>query len=112
MLVLSGVARLLYGLAPRLMVLAWLPLALAVVVMLFGDLWSIPQWVQDISPFEHLALVPAQQVDWAAVVGVGIVAVLLSGRPTGVPPPRPAVDLPPLGMAAAHNRFPGATRAR
>lgn len=77
-LVLSGVARLLYGIAPRLMVAAWLPLVLASVVMLFGDLWSIPQAVQDVSPFEHLALVPAQPVDWAAVVGVAAVALALS----------------------------------
>lgn len=77
-LVLSGVARLLYGVSPRLMVVAWLPLVLAAVVMLFGDLLSIPQWVQDVSPFEHLALVPAQDVDWAALVGVALVAVALS----------------------------------
>lgn len=77
-LVLSGVARLLYGVAPRLMVAAWLPLVLAAVVMLFGELLSIPQWVQDLSPFEHLALVPAQDVDWAAVAGVAAVAAALS----------------------------------
>ena len=77
-LVLSGVARLLYGVAPRLMVAAWLPLVLASVVMLFGDLLKIPQWLQDLSPFEHLALVPAEAVDWTAVVGVAAVALLLS----------------------------------
>ncbi|KQW52841.1 hypothetical protein ASC77_00525 [Nocardioides sp. Root1257] len=77
-LVLSGVARLLYGVSPRLMVLAWLPLVLAAVVMLFGDLLKIPQWAQDLSPFEHLALVPAQDVDWAAVAGVAAIAVALS----------------------------------
>ncbi|WP_051549380.1 hypothetical protein [Nocardioides sp. URHA0032] len=60
------------------MVAAWLPLALAAVVMLFGDLLSIPQWVQDLSPFEHLALVPAQSVDRAAVAGLAVVAALLS----------------------------------
>lgn len=77
-LVLSGVARLLYGVAPRLMAVAWLPLVLACVVMLFGELLSLPQWLQDLSPFEHLALVPAQSVDWAAVLGVALVAVALS----------------------------------
>ncbi|MBA2952843.1 ABC transporter permease [Nocardioides sp. MAH-18] len=77
-LVLSGVARLLYGVSPRAMAAAWLPLVLASVVMLFGDLLSIPQWIQDLSPFEHLALVPAQSVDWAAVLGVAAVAALLS----------------------------------
>lgn len=77
-LVLSGVARLLYGLSPRLMVVAWLPLVLASVVMLFGDLLSIPQWLQDLSPFEHLALVPAAAVDWVAVVVLALVAAALS----------------------------------
>lgn len=77
-LVLSGIARLMYGVAPRAMVAAWLPLVLASVVMLFGDLWSIPQWLQDLSPFEHLALVPAQSVDWAAVLGVAAAALALS----------------------------------
>ncbi|MGY2703429.1 hypothetical protein [Nocardioides sp. HB32] len=47
-------------------------------VMLFGDLLSIPQWVLDLSPFEHLALVPAQSVDRAAVAGLAVVAALLS----------------------------------
>jgi ABC-2 type transport system permease protein len=77
-LVLSGVARLLYGLSPRLMVAAWLPLVLSAVVMLFGELLSIPQWLQDLSPFEHLAAVPAHDVDWGAVAAVGGVAAVLS----------------------------------
>ncbi|MBZ5739965.1 ABC transporter permease [Nocardioides mangrovi] len=77
-LVLSAVARLLYGVAPRAMVAAWLPLVLVSVVMLFGELLSIPQWVQDLSPFEHLALVPVESVDWTAVLGVSLVAAALS----------------------------------
>jgi ABC-2 type transport system permease protein len=77
-LVLSGAARLLVGISPRLAVLAWLPLGLAVVVMFFGDLLQLPQWVQDLSPFEHLALVPAEDFAWGPFVAVGLVAVALS----------------------------------
>jgi ABC-2 type transport system permease protein len=77
-LVLSGFARLLVGLAPRAATLAWLPLVLAVVVMLFGAVLRLPQWVQDLSPFEHLALVPAQDFRWAPFVGVLLVAAGLS----------------------------------
>jgi ABC-2 type transport system permease protein len=55
-LVLSALARLLYGVVPRWTVLAWAPLALAAVVMLFGDLFQVPQWLQDVSPFEHLPM--------------------------------------------------------
>jgi ABC-2 type transport system permease protein len=78
LLVLSGAARLLVGISPRLAVLAWLPLGLAVVVMFFGDLLQLPQWVQDLSPFEHLALVPAEDFAWGPFVAVGLVAVALS----------------------------------
>ena len=61
-LVLSALGRLLYGLVPRWTVLAWAPLAFAAVVMLFGDLFGLPQWLQDVSPFEHLPMVPAEEL--------------------------------------------------
>ena len=63
-LLLAAVALLVYAVHPRLAVLAWLPLVVAVVVMFFGDLLDLPQWFQDLSPFEHLALVPAQPMRW------------------------------------------------
>lgn len=77
-LVLSGVARVLYGVAPRLLVLAWLPLAFSVVVLILGETLQMPQWMQDLSPFEHLALAPAEEFRWLPVVAVGAVAVVLS----------------------------------
>ncbi|WP_372734353.1 ABC transporter permease [Nocardioides sp.] len=77
-LALAAVARLLFGLAPGQVSLAWLPLVLAVVVMLFSTVLRIPQWVQNLSPFEHLALVPAESLSWSAVLAVGLVATLVS----------------------------------
>lgn len=77
-LALSAVARLLYGVLPRALVLAWLPLVLAVVVLIFGDLLQLPQWIQDLSPFEHLALVPAEDFEVVPVVLVAAVAALTS----------------------------------
>jgi polyether ionophore transport system permease protein len=77
-LVLSGVARVLFGVLPRWTVLAWVPLAFCAVVMLFGDLFQLPQWLQDVSPFEHLPMVPAEDFSWGPVLGVAAVAVLLS----------------------------------
>ena len=65
-LVLSGVARLLYGVAPRAAVAGLARRCVfCVVVMMFGELLRLPQWLQDVSPFEHLALVPAQDFRWA-----------------------------------------------
>ncbi|MEP9383188.1 hypothetical protein [Nocardioides sp. KR10-350] len=77
-LVLSGLARLLYGVAPRLAQLAWVGLVLAFVVMLFGELLRLPQWLQDLSPFDHLAMVPAEDFRVVPVVVVALVAVALS----------------------------------
>jgi ABC-2 type transport system permease protein len=59
-LVLSGLARLLHGLAPRASFAAWLGLLVAWVILLFGDVLDLPHWLQEISPFEHLAMMPLQ----------------------------------------------------
>ncbi len=77
-LVLSGLARLLHGVAPRATVLAWLGLLVTWVVMLFGDAFGLPQWLQDISPFEHLALMPLQDFRPAPFLVLSLVAVALS----------------------------------
>ncbi|MEO6509753.1 MAG: polyketide antibiotic transporter [Nocardioides sp.] len=77
-LVLSGLARLAYGVAPRWATLAWLGLAWAVVVLLFGELWQLPQWARDVSPFAHLALAPGEPFRWLPVAAVAGVALLLS----------------------------------
>lgn len=77
-LVTSGVARLLFGISPRLASLAWLVLGYAVVVLMFGELFSIPDWLQALSPFDHMALVPAEDFRWAPVIGLALVAAGLS----------------------------------
>ncbi len=73
----ASVACLLFGLAPRLAGLAWLVLGFAVVVLMFGQLLGLPDWLQALSPFHHLALVPAEDFRWAPFLAVGAVAVAL-----------------------------------
>lgn len=77
-LVTGAVARLLHGLSPRVASLAWLVLGFAVVVLMFGQLLSLPDWLQALSPFDHLALVPAEDFRWWPVVGLGAVAAVLN----------------------------------
>ena len=77
-LVLSGLTRLLHGLGPRLAPLGWLGLGYAVVVLVLAEVLRFPDWLRDLSPFEHLALVPAADFDPVAFVGVLAVATLLS----------------------------------
>lgn len=77
-LVLAAVAQLLYGIVPQRATLAWLGLVIGVVVMFFGPLLKLPGWVQDVSPYHHVALVPAQPFAWMPFVVLLVVSAVLS----------------------------------
>lgn len=81
-LVLAAVAELLFGLRAALAPLAWVGLLFAVVVLFFGQVLQIPGWLQDVSPFHHLALVPAEDFRWPPFVTLLLLAATLSA--TGV----------------------------
>ncbi|WP_432478483.1 ABC transporter permease [Nocardioides sp. GXQ0305] len=76
-LVLSGLTRLLHGVRPRLATFGWLGLGYAVVVLVLAEILQFPDWMRDLSPFEHLALVPAVDFDPTAFAAVLAVATLL-----------------------------------
>jgi len=76
-LVLAGLAILLYGIRSRFAGLAWIGLALCAVVLIFGELLRLPRWFRDLSPFEHLALMPAQTFGPGSFVAVSALAVVL-----------------------------------
>jgi ABC-2 type transport system permease protein len=72
--VVTSIAVVLFGVLPRWTALAWAPLAVCVVVGMFGTLLDLPRVVLDLSPFEHTPAVPA--ADWA--VGPLVVLVVLA----------------------------------
>ena len=57
---------------------AWLLLAWCVVVLMFGEALQLPDWLRALSPFEHLALAPAEEIDPLPVVAVAAVAAAAS----------------------------------
>ncbi|MDN5892555.1 MAG: polyketide antibiotic transporter [Nocardioides sp.] len=77
-LVIAGIARLLFGVAPRWAGLAWLALGYCVVVMFFGELLKFPDWSLNLSPFTHLALVPAEGFELLPFVALLALAAALS----------------------------------
>lgn len=77
-LLLSAVARLLYGLAPRLLLGAWLPLIFVVVVLMFGEALQLPGWLRDASPFEWMPLMPAENFAAAPALVVAAVVLMVS----------------------------------
>jgi ABC-2 type transport system permease protein len=80
MWVLVGATMLLYGAAPRAVLAAWGALALFFVVGFLGRLLSLPEWVRNLSPFEHVPLVPAADFDIRpALVLAAIATTLIAG---------------------------------
>ena len=78
-LLLAGLAVLLYGVVPRAAALAWIALLFCVVVMMFGEPLRFPGWVEAISPFDHLASVPAEPVGWGAALVVLLIGLAAGG---------------------------------
>ena len=70
----GGLSVLAFGVAPRATAaVAFGAVMLAFLVQIFGGMASSPAWVTKLSPFSHIAPVPASPVDGAAMV------VMLSG---------------------------------
>jgi ABC-2 type transport system permease protein len=76
-LVCTGIAAALLGLAPRASALAWLVVVYSVVSVFFGVLLDLPGWALKLSPFGWLPKVPLEPMDWPALIGLVVVAAVL-----------------------------------
>ncbi|MFW6203745.1 MAG: ABC transporter permease [Actinomycetota bacterium] len=63
-LVLLGAAALLFGALPRAIGATWAVLGFALIIGFFGPIMDLPQWVHNLSPFEHIARVPLEDLTW------------------------------------------------
>jgi ABC-2 type transport system permease protein len=72
--VVVGLATALFGLVPRAVLAAWAVLAVVVVVAVFGELFDLPRWLRDLSPFSHVPDVPAAALTALPVVVLLVVA--------------------------------------
>jgi ABC-2 type transport system permease protein len=87
--VLVGFTMLLIGVVPRLAtVLPWALLAVGFTIGFFGQLLDLPQWVVDLSPFQHVPQYPA-----APLAALPLVLLLALGA-----------GLTTLGLAGLHRR--------
>jgi ABC-2 type transport system permease protein len=82
--VFAGLALALFGLVPDWVALSWAAVAGAAFLLLLGPVLKFNHWIQDLSPFSHLPLLPGAPMSWppigwlmlitAALGGVGLVA--------------------------------------
>jgi ABC-2 type transport system permease protein len=79
----AGVA--LIGLRPRWSVAVWAAWAFCLVLAFFGTLLDLPALVDDLSPFQHIPLVPSEDLDVVPlVVLLGVAAALLAAGAAGL----------------------------
>ncbi len=73
--VLVGVTLVLFGFAPRATAAAWAALVACFVIGLFAELFNLPGWVVDLSPFQHVPAMPSHGFELAPVVALTAVAI-------------------------------------
>jgi ABC-2 type transport system permease protein len=75
-----GISALAFALAPRATAaIAYGLASVAFCWYLFGAIAGLPSWTLDLTPFNHIGLVPAHPIDWTAaltMLGCGIAACL------------------------------------
>ncbi len=74
LLVLAAVAVALIGWRPKWAPLAWAGVAVSAVVGLLAETLNLPSWLRDISPFQHVPLLPAADFELLPLVLLMVVA--------------------------------------
>jgi ABC-2 type transport system permease protein len=77
--VITGLAMALYGLAPDYVGLSWGALIACLVVTWLGQILQFPQWTLNLSPFTHVPLFPAQDIEVVPLLVLAAIAVVLLG---------------------------------
>jgi ABC-2 type transport system permease protein len=76
-LVIGALAAALYGLVPRGTGLAWAAVALVALQVVLGQVLGLPDAVQAVSPFWHLAAVPTDEFEVVPYVALLLLAAAL-----------------------------------
>lgn len=76
-LVLVGVATLLFGWFPHATSVAWVVFAAVCVIDVFAEVLRLPHWLRLASPLEHAPSVPAESWSVTPIVVLGVVALAM-----------------------------------
>lgn len=75
--VMTGLALLLVGFAPRFTSLSWLYLVYSFVVVYLGGLLKFPEWLTKITPFGYVPNVPIEEMSTLPLISLTIIAIEL-----------------------------------
>ena len=76
--VLAGLGVALFGLVPRMTVLAWAALIACMVLQELGALFGFSQWVMDTSPYSHIPKLPGNPLTTTPLVWLTVIALALA----------------------------------
>ena len=76
--VVVGAAVVLFGFVPRAAAAAWGVLGACVLLTVLGPLLGLPDWVLDLSPFQHVPQLPAAEFSAAPLLALSAVAAALT----------------------------------
>jgi ABC-2 type transport system permease protein len=75
----AGLALAVFGLVPRICVAAaWAALGVCVVISFMGPLLRLPDWVSELSPYDHVPQLPAADFSAAPVLTLTAIAAVLA----------------------------------
>lgn len=74
---LIGITMALIGFLPEMSALAWAMLVYSILVILFGDLFDLPEWTERLTPFGYIPYMPAADFSLLSVAGVGAGTIIL-----------------------------------
>lgn len=72
-----GLVVLLFGSAPRKTSYSWAIVIYAFIVVYLGEILQMPDWMMDISPFNHIPKIPAENFDWLSSASLTALAAIL-----------------------------------
>ena len=73
----AAIALALYGLGARAAGLAWLLVVYTALVTFLGQMLGLPDWAMDLSPLQHIALVPSEDLEVMPLVVMTVAAAVL-----------------------------------
>ncbi len=78
MWIMTAIALLLVGIAPRLTGLIWLYLLYSFVVVYIGGILQLPEWMSKLSPYGHIPRLPVEDMDIMKLFTLTIIAIVIT----------------------------------
>lgn len=72
-----GLGTALFGIFPKGTALSWLVVVYAIIAVYLGGILQLPEWMINISPFEHIPSIPAENFAWAPLLSLTVIAAIL-----------------------------------